>query len=227
MEFSLHKQLKEMYRRGGETEVRWGDYRIDAVHSNGLVEIQLGSLASIRQKIAALSAHHRLLVVKPLIAEKKLVKLACRGGKVVDVRMSPKRESPLSIVHELVYLRRVFPHKNVTIETPMVSVCETRYPGQGRRRRRRDDAYQIQDIALDRIGAYYRYRTARDLLGLVPDQLAWPWDSAQLAQALDEPRWVAQRLAYCLRHAGAIRELSRRGNTRVYHRCQRVRRRAA
>ncbi|HMP81034.1 MAG TPA: hypothetical protein PKD54_16375 [Pirellulaceae bacterium] len=221
MEFSLHKQLKEHYRGHGETEVRWGTFRIDVVNGDQLIEIQLGSLSAIRRKIAALlQSPHALRVVKPLIAQKQLIKLDRRQGKLVDRRLSPKRQSALDIVHDLVYLKQVFPHPNLTIETPLISVREIRYPGRGRRRRRRPDAYQIQDIELVELGPSSLYCDARDLLGLVPEGIKWPWDTGDLARCLDEPRWIAQRLAYCLRHAGAIRETGRRGNARVYDRAR-------
>ena len=47
MEFTLHKQLKELYCGDiGEVEVRLGSYRIDAVVADTLFEIQAGSPCS-------------------------------------------------------------------------------------------------------------------------------------------------------------------------------------
>ena len=49
METSLHRQLKEKYASGDAAqEVTWGDYRIDVVSEDQLIEIQHGSLAAIR-----------------------------------------------------------------------------------------------------------------------------------------------------------------------------------
>ncbi len=75
METSLHRQLKNHYAAaGGLTEQRVGRYRIDVILDKQLVEIQLAPLSAIRDKIAALLKKHEVLVVKPVIARKHLVK---------------------------------------------------------------------------------------------------------------------------------------------------------
>ena len=76
METSLHRQLKAHYAaKAGQQEVVCGDYRIDAVRRGQLIEIQHGSLAAIRNKIARLLEDNRVKVVKPIVAKKYLVKL--------------------------------------------------------------------------------------------------------------------------------------------------------
>ena len=76
METSLHRELKRIYAGdGARTEVRRSSsYRIDAVRDGRLIEIQHGSLAAIRDKIRRLLDAHRVLVVKPIVARKLLVK---------------------------------------------------------------------------------------------------------------------------------------------------------
>ena len=91
METSLHRQLKEHYAPDvTQTEVVLGNYRIDAIHRGRLIEIQHGSLAAIRDKIAALLENHRVTVVKPIVALKHLVKLKKRGGAVVRPPPQPE-----------------------------------------------------------------------------------------------------------------------------------------
>src|SRR5262245_52757155 len=90
METSLHRQLKALYAGdAAQVEQRLGDYRIDAVRPGELIEIQHGSLAAIRDKIATLLTDHKVLVVKPLIAKKTLVKLDRQGGREISRRQSP------------------------------------------------------------------------------------------------------------------------------------------
>ena len=94
METTLHKQLKEFYAgASAATEVSVGKYRIDAVNDDVLYEIQHGSLSAIRRKIQDLQSAHKIVVVKPLIALKTIVKQDARGGAVVSRRRSPKRAS--------------------------------------------------------------------------------------------------------------------------------------
>lgn len=218
METSLHRDLKAHYAgSAAQTEVRLGRYRIDAIDGSRLIEIQHGSLAAIRDKIAALLAdRHEVLIVKPIIARKRIIRLARRGGRVVSTRLSPKRGTLLDIFHELVYFTRTFPHPKLTLEVPLVEIEETRYPGQGRRRRRRRDAFQIEDQRLIEIHQVHRLARVGDLHSLLPGALPRPFHTGHLADGLQVPRWVAQRIAYCLRKMDAASEVGREGNTRLY-----------
>jgi len=217
METSLHRQLKHQYATSGAAqEVKLGAFRIDVVNSDHLVEIQHGSLAAIRDKIARLLASHRVLVVKPIIARKRIVQLRRRGGAVVSARWSPKRGTPLDLFAELVHFTRVFPHANLTLEVPLVEVEERRYPGHGRRRWRRPNDRQVEDVALTATGPVFRFATASDLLQLLPANLPQPFHTGMLAEQLGVHRSVAQRIAYCIRQTGAVTEIGKEGNTRLY-----------
>ncbi len=227
METSLHRQLKDAYADGtATTEVVLGDYRIDVVQPGLLVEIQHGSLSAIRDKIRKLLKEHKVLVVKPILIEKQLVRLEKRDGRIISRRKSPKRGSLLDIFDELVYFTRVFPHPNLLLEVPLVDVEELRYPGHGRRRRWRKDDFEVQDRRLAGIRETHRFRSAGDLIRIVPPGLPRPFDTSQLAEKLAVQRWVAQRVAYCLRKMGAIEQVGKRGNTLLYEFATRARRRS-
>jgi hypothetical protein len=219
METTLHRQLKALYA-GPEAAVeqRLLGFRIDAVRDGQLVEIQHGSLAAIRDKIARLLKSHQLLVVKPLVVRKTIVKLAKRGGKEVSRRLSPKQATQLDLFDELVYFTRVFPHKNLTIETPLVEIEERRYPGHGRRRRWRQNDHVVEDQRLLSVLSVERFRTTGDLLSLLPASLPQPFHTGQLAEALAIRRWTAQRIAYCLRQTGAACVCGKAGNAILYER---------
>ena len=217
METSLHRQLKEVYAaEDAQVEVRLGRYRIDVVRDGRLVEIQHGSLAAIRDKIAALVRDHPVTVVKPIVARKLLIKQASRGGREVSRRASPKRGCLLDLFEELVYFTRVFPHRNLTVEVLLVEIEEYRFPGHGRRRYRRDNDFQVEDQKLVRIGQTHRFNTARDLLDVLPGPLPQPFHTGDLAELLGVSRWVAQRVAYCFRETGAAVEVGKTGNARLY-----------
>ena len=98
METSLHRQLKAIYAGDdGCCEVVCDNYRIDAVRGDELIEIQHGSLAAIRDKIRKLLAKHKVRIVKPIVANKLLVKLDERGGAELSRRRSPKRGTLLDV----------------------------------------------------------------------------------------------------------------------------------
>lgn len=217
METSLHRQLKEVYAHGdARQEARLGSFRIDVICGEELVEIQHGSLAAIRDKVGKLVKRHQMLVVKPLVIRKRIVKQDSRGGKVVSRRMSPKRGSIVDLFHELVYFTRVYPHQNLVLEVPLVDIEEWRYPGHGRRRRWRANDQVVEDQKLLAIRKIYRFRTARDLTDLLPGALPSPFHTGHLAEAMKIDRWVAQRIAYCLRKMEAVREVGKLRNARLY-----------
>jgi hypothetical protein len=228
METSLHRQLKAIYAGAGgdgaSQEATLGAFRIDVVRGDELVEIQHGSLAAIRGKVTQLLRKHRVLVVKPLVVRKTLIHCASKDGPETARRLSPKRGSILSLFDELVYFVKVFPHRRLTLETPLVEIEEWRYPGHGRRRRWRKNDFQVADQKLVRLCGVEQFRTPTDLLRLLPSQLPKTFHTGHLAESLGVQRWIAQRIAYCLRNIRALREVGKAGNAHMYEirRCRRA-----
>jgi hypothetical protein len=218
METSLHRQLKSLYADDPrQVEVAWGDYRIDAVASDWLIEIQHGSLAAIRDKVRHLVRDHRVLVVKPIVASKQLIKRKKKGGAVVSRRRSPKRGTLLNLFDELVYFTQVFPHPNLAVEAVLVDVEEWRYPGHGRRRRHRANDFQVEDQKLLDVRQKCRISKAADLWNLLPRfKLKCPFHTGDLARGLQTERGIAQRIAYVMRETAALRQVGKRGNALLY-----------
>jgi hypothetical protein len=217
METSLHRQLKELYApEGAVLEQRVGRYRIDVVDGRRLVEIQLGSLTAIRDKVAALVKEHRVVVVKPIVVQKQLVKRTRKGGRVASRRRSPKQGQLLDLFDELVHFTRVFPHRRLTLEVPLVAIEEWRYPGHGRRRWRRPTDFIVEDQLLTGVIEVHRFRRATDLCRLLPPALPRPFHTGHLAKGLGAERWIAQRMAYCLRHTGALRVVGKHRGAWLY-----------
>ncbi|QDU87116.1 hypothetical protein Pla175_04710 [Pirellulimonas nuda] len=219
METSLHQQLKAHYAgASGEIEVRLGRFRIDVVLGDELIEIQHGGLAAIRDKIRKLCETHPVRVVKPIVARKQIIKYDKQGGQVVSSRLSPKRGAMINLFDELLHFTRAFPHPRLKLEAVLVEVEEHRSPGHGRRRRWRKNDFVVDDQRLAEVGESVTLRRAADLLKLLPAIPRGPFDTGALAQAIGEQRWVAQRIAYVLRHTGAIHEVGKQGNARLYRR---------
>src|SRR5688572_8344410 len=217
METTLHRQLKERYAVDGAlVEQRLGRFRIDVVQPDQLVEIQLASLSAIRDKIATLLKKHRVLIVKPVVARKHLVKRHRAGGRVTSRRRSPKQRTLLDVFEELVHFTRVFPHRRLTLEVLLVEIEEWRYPGHGRRRWRRDNDHQVEDQRLVEVLEVHRFQTAADLCRMLPASLPRPFHTGHLAEGLGIDRWIAQRMAYCLRNMGAIQSVGKLGGAWLY-----------
>ena len=217
MEYSLHRELKLRYAdEHVQTEVRLGRYRIDVVRGQELVEIQHGSLSAIRDKIRALCESHAVLVVKPIVVSKQLVKRARKKGRVTERRTSPKRGKLLDLFAELVFWTKVFPHPNLTLEAVLVDVEEWRHPGHGRRRWRRAGNYVVEDQKLLALHATHPFRTTADLAALLPAELPSPFHSGHVAKGLRIPRSDAQRILYCLRKMAGVVEAGKERNTVLY-----------
>jgi len=215
METSLHRQLKQIYAESEEqTEVRVGRYRIDVVAGDQLIEIQHGSLSALRDKVRNLVPDHRLLVVKPLVVRKLLVKQKSKRGKIISRRMSPKRGGVLDLFDDLVYFTQVFPHPNLVLEVVLVDIEEWRYPRRRTRWRSRD--YHVLDQRLVQVHEKFRLQTARDLRQLTSMRLPKRFSTADLAKALEIERWKAQRVAYCFRQIGTTELVGKQGNTLLY-----------
>lgn len=219
METSLHQRLKRIYADDeSQVEQKIGRYIIDVVRQGELIEIQYASLASINRKIKHLVADHKVRVVKPLVVQKQLIRCARKGGRVLSRRKSPKRGQLLDIFDELIYFTRVFPHPNLVLEVPLIHIEEWSFPAMAAptRRRRRPKKYQVEDQRLVDVIEVREFRTSEDLTKLLPKKLTQPFGTAELAQALQTPRWIAQKVAYCLRHMKAIDIVGKKGNAILY-----------
>jgi hypothetical protein len=145
-----------------------------------------------------------VLVVKPIIASKHLIKQHRAGGRVLSRRRSPKQGTILDLFEELVHFTRVFPHRQLTLEVPLIEIEEWRYPGHGRRRWRRDNDHIVEDQRLIEVHSVQKFRTAADLCRLLPPKLPKPFHTGHIAERLGVQRWIAQRMAYCMRKCGSI-----------------------
>ncbi len=215
METTLHRQLKDFYSSPTtRQEVRVGRFRIDIVDGKRLIEVQHSGLSSLRSKTQQLLRQHDVEIIKPLVARKRLVNLSSPEGPPSSTRWSPKRATPLDVFHELVYFTSVFPHRRLTLRIPLIEIEELRYPW--RRRNRRRGQFKVRDQRLLEVVGENVYRTARDLLQFLPHDLPDEFGTRELADALDVERWVARRVAWCLRKTGTARLHGKRGNSLQY-----------
>jgi hypothetical protein len=215
MESTLHRQLKRLYAPSDdETEVVVDGYRIDAIADDRLIEIQAASLSSLVPKLKQLLKNHPLTVVKPLAAKKYIVKRKKPEGKILSQRYSPKKETLLQLFEELVHFKDLYPHENLRIEVLLTEQVEHRVPKKKSRRWRKD--YKVLDRELTEIHSRVSVATAEDLLGLLPGLPIEPFTTKELAESCSVRRWLAQKIAYCLRKAGSIDVSGKQGNALEY-----------
>jgi|694.fasta_scaffold02733_15 hypothetical protein len=215
METNLHRQLKQLYAASArQIEVRMQGYIIDAISDQGeLIEVQHAPLGSIKNKCQDLLRNHQLRIVKPVVHRKWIVGLKCKEGPVERRRLSPKRGSILDVFAELTRFIPVFPHPRLTIEIPFIDAEEWRYPIV----RRWGKQFRVQDQCLVDVHQSIRLSNADDLLTLLNTQsLPEVFHSQDLAQSAGCPRWLAQKIAYCLRRVEAADVVGKQGNSLLY-----------
>ena len=220
MEHSIHRQLKSLYVTDSDRhEVAVDGYRIDAVDGERLIEIQYGSLGAIRNKIRRLLRSHDVLVVKPLVERKQLLKRDVPEGPVVSTRKSPKKQTLWNLFDDLVHFVDVFPHPRLELEVLMTLQDEYRLPAEKKRRVCR--GYVVEDRLLDEVTGRAMLRTVDDLLAMLPQSIRLPeriepFSTADLAAAAGITRPLAQKVAYCLRRCGVAQVVGKDGNAILY-----------
>ena len=73
----------------------------------------------------------------------------------------------------------------------------------------------MEDQKLIAVHQTHQFQVSADVARLVNCSLPRPFHAGQLAESLGVHRWMAQRIAYCLRQTGAVREVGKQG--RDYH----------
>ncbi len=218
MESTLHKQLKLQLADHStpQLEIRDGAFRADAIGPGGVwVEIQAGPLGLLRRKLKSLLPSRPVHVVKPIILEKWIIRRNGPGAPDLLPRCSPRKGAFIEIFDELVHLMTVFPDPNLSIELIGVAVDEIRLP------RRRRPGFYVQDRRLREVRTRLLVRDGRQLWSLIPDtagRLRSPFTTRELDACIGRGEALAQRVAYCLRHSGAVEECGFRSRRRLYRR---------
>jgi hypothetical protein len=212
----LHADLKDWYAQpGDQLEVSVDGFVIDLVRDDLLIEIQTGNFASIKRKVKQLVKGHPLRLVYPIAREKWIVRLAKDGsGDVLGRRRSPKRGAFVHVFAELVRFPNLLADPNFSLEVLLVQEEEVRR-FDGKRAWRRH-GWVIEERRLLEVVDRRLFETPDDLAAFVPSDLAEPWTTADLAAALGQPRWLARKMAYCLRKMGAVEPVGKRGNAILY-----------
>lgn len=215
MATSLHNQLKLHYVEDtSRHEVDLGNYRIDAIDADDrLIEVQCASLLAIRDKVRDLTQTHKVIVVKPLVARKKLLKKARRNGKVVSRRYSPNRETLANVFEELVHFTKAFPHPNLQLDVLLTEQEEVRVPAKRKTWRRK---HSVQDRTLIEVMETHSLTSAADLWTVLNLDVPDLFTTADLAAGGDMPRWLAQKAAYCFREMNYIEACGKQGNAIQY-----------
>jgi hypothetical protein len=223
-EKSLHAALKSWYAKPSDRLEVWvAGYLIDIVRSDSqhgndiLIEIQTGNFSSIKQKLLALTADYAVCLIYPIAREKWLLKLAKGDADLAKAkrRKSPKRGTFFHVFDELVSFPHLLANPNFALEVLLTQEEEVRrYVGKRKAWRRR--GWATEERRLVDVVEQRRFETPADIATLLPSTLDEPFTTADLAAAIDQPRRVAQRMAYCLRKMDVITSVGKRSHAILY-----------
>jgi hypothetical protein len=211
----LHSALKAWLARPGDRlEVPVGGYVIDLVRADGeLVEIQTGSFSPLRSKMDALLDFHRVRVVHPIPARRRIVRVD-EDGAVLSARPSPKRPGFTAIFEGLVSFPTLLGHPNLTIELLLCSEDHVRAPSPVRGRRYLRDPGERRLIeVLERV----ELGRPEDAAALLP-ALEGEFTTRELATAMRGPLPLAQKAAACLRALEVYEPAGMRGRAPLHRR---------
>lgn len=216
-EKSLHAALKDWYAAPGDRAEQPVDgYVVDLVRGEELIEIQTRNFAAMKRKLAALLEGHPVRLVHPIPVLKWIVRLDRDGATVLSRRRSPKRGTLLDVFDELVSIPHLVAHPRFALEVLLVEVEETRQQdGRGSWRRR---GWSIHDQKLIGVKRQHSFNSPADFAALLPSTLPDPFTSSELAARFGVRHGQGQKIAYCLRHMGAIEIVGKQGNAYQYQR---------
>jgi len=211
----LHESLKQWYAQEGDRiEVPVDGYVVDIVRGDLLIEIQTGSFSAIRSKLAKLLDGHRVRLVYPVAGEKWIIRQDDSGE--ISRRKSPKQGTFLDIFSELIYAHELIKKPSFELEVLLVQQEELRHYDGVRGWRRRGwviDEHRLVNVIERRI-----LKGAEDIAALLPSGLPEAFTTTDVAAASGQARRLAQKMVYCLRKAGCIRPVDKRGNAILYSR---------
>ena len=209
----LHRELKALLAAPGDAfEVKVDGYVIDLVRSDGeLVEIQTGGFSPLRAKLDALLDRHRVRIVHPIPAERRIIRVD-EDGLVLSTKRSPKKPTAATIFEGLVSFPTLLSHPHLTIEILLCREDHVRKPAPVRDRRYlRDPGERRLTDVLQRI----ELTSAADAAALIP-AFDEPFTTKELAKAMRVPLPLAQKAAHCLRALEVLEPAGMRGRAPLH-----------
>ncbi|HAE21238.1 MAG TPA: hypothetical protein DCG47_02800 [Spirochaetaceae bacterium] len=215
-ETGLHDALKRRYASvpGARLEARIGGKVVDVALPHELVEIQTRSLGSIQEKILHLACIMPVRIVHPVIVEKLIHRMDPVSGEELSLRRYRAKKDIYSVFDELVRASLIVASPNVSMDIALVRVREERVrDGSGSWRRKGD---RVLSRELDEVISCRSLNGPLDWIGLIPDALPEPYDSASLGEALAIGADRARKPLYTLARAGLLEAAGSSGRRKRY-----------
>ena len=205
-EKTLHAVFKTYYEPDPAFhEVRTGRFIADIRREGEIVEIQTAGLYRMKKKLAAFLPDYRVTVVHP-IPRVRTVRWIERDGSFSDKRKSPKTGKYLDAVSELLGVRDLLAHPNLSVVLSLVD-CNDYKVRSGKIGRKRG-AMRFERIPTALVSEL-RLSTPRDYLTFLPADLPDVFTSADVVRLGKMHRDDATALLLLLFTLGAVERLGK------------------
>ncbi len=210
----LHAAVKSILAApGDQLEVPVGRFVIDVVRADGeLVEVQTGAFGPLGAKLDALLDEHRVRIVHPIAATRRIVRVD-EQGQVLSMRRSTKHGSVTEVFDKLVAFPWLLTHPNLTIEVLLLDEDHVRAARPVTTRRRTRDPGERR---LREVHSRVELNDVDDIVRALPPLPTEPFSTRELASALGCSMLLAQRTAYCLRAVNILGAAGKRGRAPLY-----------
>ena len=213
-ECSLHSEIKQAYSLpGDQLEVKLGNYIVDILRGNLVIEVQTKNFSALKRKLNVLVEKHPVRLVYPL-TEKKLITYVAEDHAVVNQRKSPRKGRLTDLFHELVMIPSMIGEENFSLEVLFINEEELRCnDGKGSWRRR---GVSVIDRRLLKVNGRILFQNKGEYLKLLPDGLNAFFTNRELAKLANISLRSARQITYCLRKSDVIQLVERNGRQLVF-----------
>ena len=208
-EFSLHSEIKKWYSLPGDKfEVRLGNYIVDILRGDLIIEVQTKNFSVIRAKLETLIKNYKVRLVYPLPEQKRITHIS-KDNTVTSQRKSPRKGRLTDLFRELVMIPQMIGEDNFSMEILFIDEEEVRCEdGKGSWRRR---GASIKDRKLMAVNDRVLFGKKTDFLKVLPNGLNRVFTNRELANLSKISIRTARQITYCLRKSGLIQITERKG----------------
>jgi len=194
-------------------EVRIGRYVADVLCDGHITEIQTGSFRPLTEKLRYYlnETDCTVNVVKPIVAEKRIIRTERDTGEILSDKRSPKRGRPTDILPDIYHISEFIGDPRFSLTIELISAEELRF--SDRVRYRRSGAYDSDLIPVSSITTI-TVTTPLDLkLLLPPPLLTAPFTSSDFSR---QTTLRSRRLSFSLNTLISLNLLERERIGKAY-----------
>ena len=208
-ECSLHSEIKKVYSLPGDQfEVKLGNYIVDILRGNLVIEVQTKNFSALKEKLQVLTEKNQVRLVYPL-PEKKWITHVAKDHAVLNKRKSPRKGKLTDLFRELVMIPNIIGEENFSLEVLLIDEEEVRCDdGRGSWRRR---GVSVKDRKLLKVNDRILFQNKSDYLKILPVDLNDVFTNRELAQLAKISARTARQITNCLRKGGVIQLVRKKG----------------